>query len=211
MGKTILICDDHTLFLSGIIGLLETAGHGYRVAGFTDAESCKAYATQHAVDVLLCDLNIGSVDGFTLIDELRPLLPQARILILSAYFEDFLIQKARKKGVNGFLKKETTADELIEAIEADDAAGFLTNANETAKKNAFTELDEQAVKRFRISKQEKEIIRLIVEGKSSKEIADILFISKMTVDTHRRNIYKKLDISNSSSLIKFAHENHLLP
>jgi DNA-binding NarL/FixJ family response regulator len=210
MQQHILVCDDHSLFLSGITELLKQANPHYHVVGFTDSASCKSHAQQHRPDVFICDLNIDAVDGFTLIDELKEELRDAKVIILSAYYEDFLIEKAKKRGVHAFLKKETTAEELVAIIEEPKGAGFFTNKTHRKPQNAFSDKDGSVANRFRLSKQEKEIIRLIVAGKTTSEIADILFISKTTVATHRRNIHRKLEVSNTSSLIKFAHENQLL-
>jgi len=211
MHKKILICDDHTLFLSGIVELLRKNQPPYDVTGFSDTESCKAYLKDHPADVFICDLNIDNVDGFTLIDQMKPMLVDTKVIILTAYFEAFLIEKARKMGVHAFLKKETTAEELIDVIEQERDGTFFTNESLRKANSNFDRLDEEAVRKFRLSKQEREIIRLIVEGKTTAEIADLLFISKTTVATHRRNIHRKLEVSNSSSLIRFAHENNLLP
>ncbi|WP_449440629.1 response regulator transcription factor [Pedobacter steynii] len=88
-------------------------------------------------------------------------------------------------------------------------APFYTNKAVKRFNNSFREIDVTVAGKFKLSAQEKHIIKLIIEGKSSKEIADQLFISKTTVDTHRRNIHRKLEIGNSASLIKFANENNL--
>jgi two-component system, NarL family, response regulator NreC len=208
MHKNIVICDDHSLFLNGLIQILNNREY-QNVSGFTDSESCKKFIRQYPPDVFICDLNIDNVDGFTLIEELKNELKDAKVIILSAYYEDSLIQKARKIGAHGFLKKESSAEELIDVIEEDKGSRFFTNNSLRKTVNDFTVVDDSVANKFRLSKQEKEIIRLIIEGKTSKEIGEILFISKTTVDTHRRNINKKLEISNSSSLIKFAHENNL--
>lgn len=209
MIKNIVICDDHILFLNGISEVLQKMGHHYNVIGFSDTESCKSYLRHNQADVFICDLNIDNTDGFVLIEELKPELYATKIIVLTAYFEDFLIQKAEKMGIHAFLKKETTAQELIDVIEMPMSTPFYSNKNHKKTVNDFTSKDESVANKFRLSKQEKEIIRLIIEGKTSKQIADMLFISKTTVDTHRRNINRKLEISNSSSLIKFAHENNL--
>ena len=209
MSKNILICDDHILFLSGLTEILKKFGNNYKVISCNDSESCKTLIKQNNVDVFICDLNIDDVDGFVLIEELKLDLKETKTIILTAYYEDFLIQKAEKMGLNAFLKKETTADELIKVIELDTNSPFYTNKSYTKLENEFLIRDESIINKFRLSKHEKQIIKYIIEGKKSKEIASLLAITKYTVDTHRRNIFKKLDITNSSSLIKFAHENNL--
>lgn len=209
MSKNIIICDDHALFSSGISEILKKFGNDYNVITFNDSISCKSYIQQNEVTIFICDLNIGDTDGFVLIEELKNELANSKIIILTAYFEDFLIQKAERMGIHAFLKKETTAEELILVIEMATTTPFYTNKNIKKSSSSYSSIDEAVANKFRLSRQEKEIIKLIIEGKKSKQIGEILFISKTTVDTHRRNINKKLEISNSSSLIKFANENHL--
>ena len=208
MHKKILICDDHLLFLNGLAEVLQKYGPAYEIYLFSDSDRCQSYFSTAAVDVFICDLNIDQRDGFELIQQFKKLQPKAKVIILSAYFEEFLVQKAARMGVNAFLPKETPVEELIAVIEQK-SSGFY-NATSSKKNNTtFVQKDEDQLKKFSLSAQEKQIIRLIIEGKASKEIAEALFISKSTVDTHRKNINKKLEISNSSSLIKFAHENNL--
>ena len=209
MPKNIVICDDHILFSSGLFEILKKFGKDYNVLTFNDSRACKAYILQNKVDVFICDLNIDKVDGFILIQELKDALKDAKIIILTAYYEDFLIKKAQKFGIDAFLKKETSLEELIDVIEFKKNIPFYTNRNKIKTINEFDSKDESMINKFRLSKQEKEIIKCIVEGKTRKEIATLLFITKNTVDTHRKNIGRKLEIKNNSSLIKFANENNL--
>jgi DNA-binding NarL/FixJ family response regulator len=207
--KRIVICDDHVLFSSGLAELLKKFSETYEIETFKDSVSCKHYLLHHDVDVFICDLNIDNIDGFVLINELKKELNKTKVIILTAYYEDFLIQKAEKLGINAFLKKETEASELISVIEMEMNAPFYTNKSIKASNNSFQHIDVSLAGKFKLSAQEKQIIKLIIEGKTSKEIADKLFISKTTVDTHRRNINRKLEIGNSAALIKFANENNL--
>jgi DNA-binding NarL/FixJ family response regulator len=208
MHKKILICDDHLLFLNGLSEVLKKFGTDYDITLFSDSDHCQNYFTTATVDVFLCDLNIDERDGFELIQQFKKIHPKAKVIILSAYFEEFLVNKASRLGVHAFLPKETPVDELIAVIDQNSVTLF--NAPSIKKSTTpFFEKDGDQLKKFSLSAQEKQIIRLIIEGKTSKEIANSLFISKSTVDTHRKNINKKLEISNSSSLIKFAHENNL--
>ncbi len=209
MSKNIVICDDHILFLNGLSEILNKFGVDYNVFTFNDSQSCKSYIQQNKVDVFICDLNIDNVDGFVLIEELKEQLLDAKIIILTAYYEDFLIKKAQKLCINAFLKKETSSEELINVIELEKSFPFYTNKNSNNGINKFRVVDEALINKFRLSNQEKEIIKYIVAGKTSKEISVALYISKNTVDTHRKNIHKKLELTNSSSLIKFANENNL--
>lgn len=210
MSKHIVVCDDHSLFLNGIAELLNKANQDYHISKFSDVHACKAFILANIPDVFICDLNINNEDGFLLLNELKHYLANTKKIILTAYYEDFLIEKARKMGMNAFLKKETTAEELVSVIEANLSNEFYVNGKDNKSVSIYTAIDSPIINKFRISKQEKEVIKLIIQGLTSKEIAEVLFVSKTTVDTHRKNIHKKLEISNSSSLIKFAHENNLL-
>lgn len=210
MPKQIIICDDHTLFLSGISQLLQKLGNNYKITTFSDSKNCQAYIQQHKVDVFICDLNIDTTDGFELINTLKPYLKTTKIIVLSAYFEDFLIQKAKKRGIHAFLKKETSANELIEVIEAGLNVDFYTNKINKNTNPSFAQLDNNTTNKFKLTLQEKQIIKLIMLGQTSQQIAQQLSISKTTVDTHRKNINRKLNITSTSTLIKFANENNLL-
>lgn len=210
MTKQIVICDDHLLFLNGIAELLKNTENDYCISKFSDAHSCRQYLMHNVADVFICDLNINHFDGFLLLEELKFQLKNTKTIILTAYYEDFLIQKARKAGVDAFLKKETPANELVDVINAKKGSEFYTNKVNKSNASVYSDIDKPIINKFRISKQEREIIKLIIKGLTSKEISNTLFIAKTTVDTHRKNIYKKLEISNSGTLIKFAHENNLL-
>ncbi|TAF45666.1 MAG: DNA-binding response regulator [Sphingobacteriales bacterium] len=209
MPKQLVICDDHTLFLSGITQLLQKLGNNYEITAFSDSKNCQTYIQQHIIDVFICDLNIDNADGFELISNLKPYLKNTKIIVLSAYLEDFLIQKAQKMGAHAFLKKETTALELINVIEADLNTPFYTNKINKNINPSFAQLDNNTANKFKLTQQEKQIIKLICQGQTSQQAAQQLNISKTTVDTHRKNINRKLNITSTSTLIKFANENNL--
>ena len=116
MSRNIVICDDHILFSSGLFEILKKFGEDYNVLTFNDSKSCKTYILQNKVDVFICDLNIDNVDGFILIQELKDALKDAKIIILTAYYEIFLIKKAQKLGIDAFLRKETSLEELVDVI-----------------------------------------------------------------------------------------------
>ncbi|MDD2983225.1 MAG: response regulator transcription factor [Crocinitomicaceae bacterium] len=206
--KTILICDDHVLLCDGVADMLRNSNLNYEVFIVHSSEDCTQFLREQKVDVFICDLNIDDKDGFVLIEENQKHLENTRIFIFSAYNQSYLIQKAIKMKLAGFLKKESTSTELIRAIESD-TFEFQCNAENFVKNTEFEKIDKIFANKFKLSKQEKEIIKWITKGKTSKEIAEILYISKLTVDTHRKNINRKLEITNSGSLIQYAYENNL--
>ena len=100
MQKTILVCDDHDLFLGGMAEILNKFGENYKIITFNNSVSCIKYIQQNKVEVFICDLNIDHTDGFALIGNLKKELTQTKIIILTAYFEDFLIQKSEEFAQN---------------------------------------------------------------------------------------------------------------
>lgn len=209
LTKKILICDDHILFGNGIAEIINKSEIDCEITVVNSSLKCAEELKKQSIDILICDLNIDETDGFSLVESLKNYLENTKIIILTAYYEDFLIQKAKKIGIAAFLKKETPPDELIHVIEREKMTEFYCQKIKSSKSN-FKDIDENFTKQFRLSKQEKEIIKLIVKGKSSIEISELLFISKTTVSTHRRNINRKLEITNVGSLIKLVHENNIL-
>jgi DNA-binding NarL/FixJ family response regulator len=208
-SKRILICDDHFIFTNGLSQLLKQGNQNYEVESVNDSRSCEKILENQKFDVFFYDLNIDKQDGFKLISKMTSQLTSTRILIISAYCENYLIKKAIKDGIHGFLKKDSNLLDLIDAIESDKP--FFTNVTSfNHPENEFTKLDGKFQIKFKLSKQEKMIINHLITGKTSKEIAESLFISKSTVDTHRRNINRKLEVANISSLYKFVYENNLL-
>lgn len=204
--KRILICDDHQLFATSISNELER--YKYIVDVAFDPDKCEKLLKERNYHVFICDLNIKCGDGFQLISRNSSYLKNTRVLILTAYYEPFLIDKAKRFGVHGFLRKDICFEKLLISIEStEDQFQELENNDE---RNFFSEKDKAVINLFKLSKQEKQIIKLIVGGKTSQEIAETLFISKNTVDTHRSNINKKLEISNVAGLIQFATLHNIL-
>jgi DNA-binding NarL/FixJ family response regulator len=209
LTKKILICDDHILFGNGIAEIINKSEIDCEITVVNSSIKCAEQIRKQPTDVLICDLNIDETDGFTLVESLKNYLENTKIIILTAYYEEYLIQKAKKSGISAFLKKETTPEELLYVIENEEMNEFYCQKIKSSISN-YKNIDENFTKQFRLSKQEKEIIKLIVKGKSSIEISELLFISKTTVSTHRRNINRKLEITNVGSLIKLVHENNIL-
>lgn len=205
--KKVLICDDHSLFGEGIKEIL--SNHLYEVTVVNSSDSCIQEIMSKKFDVFLCDLNIDKLNGFDLCESLSDHLKDTCVFLLTAYQEEFLVEKAKKMGFSGFLTKETSTEDFIHAIELEKGALFFSTLIAPRQNYTIENTKEFSTNTFRLSKQEKEIIKLIAKGKTSKEIGEILFISKTTADTHRRNISRKLEINSIGALINFAHENNL--
>lgn len=206
----ILVCDDHTLFLSGLIQIFHKINPDLEILTLNNSEDCKIYLQKNRVDIFFCDLNIDNSDGFTLLQELKVFLIETKVIILTAYYENYLIEKAQKMGVNAYLKKESSIDDLRYVIEMPLDALFYTNKKKYSTQNEFLSIDTSIAKKFLLTRQEKEIVKHIIKGETSQEIADKMCISKFTVETHRRNILRKLQLDSPKALIAYAYENDLM-
>lgn len=208
MKPRVLICDDHFLFGNGVKEILDK--YGFDSTFVSTADECKKLLNSESFEIFLCDINLHDINGFDLLEEMKPRLTHTSVYILSGYHEHYLVEKARKLGLNGYIAKESKPEDFVELLIAGHK-DFLDLSN--LKKSGpiqIPNVKEFEPKTILLSKQEKKIIQLVAQGLSSKEIGDKLFISKNTVDTHRRNINRKLDLNSVGALITFAHENGLI-
>jgi len=203
----IILCDDHELFLTGIRDILVKSGGFLVEKVFTRSSDCIKYLYTSEPDLLITDLNIDTHDGFEIVNEVKIRKLKTLVVILTAYEEPFLVEKARKMGACAYLSKTTSSNELLQTLENAEPSKFITNIREKSQLSSFENLEAQFTGKYRLSKQEINIIKLVLEGKTNQEIGNTLFISKHTAETHRRNIYKKLGISGFVSLQQFAR-NH---
>lgn len=198
----ILICDDHNLFAHGLKQLLSKEFATEDITIVHTFEMCKKSVESTFFDVFICDLNIDKKDGLVLVEALNSYLSNTKVIILTSYHEKYLIEKAQKLGIKAFLKKDTSIEIIYSLIREVSPVFFV--------EEFFPEKTTTSNKLALLTRQEKEIIKLIVKGKSSHEIGEQLFISKNTVDTHRKNINRKLEIDNIAYLIKIANENFII-
>ena len=205
MAIKVFIVDDHYMVIEGIRSLLQNekgidwAGHA------TNANSCLAFLQQHQPDVILMDINLPDKSGIDLCKEVKEKYPSVFIIGLSTFNQQSFIQKMMDNGASGYVLKNATQGELMEAIEAV-ANGKTFLSNEAALSLRSKDKSEIPV----ITRREKEVLELIAEGLTNNEIAQKLFISPSTVDTHRKNLLIKFDAKNTASLIRLAAQHQLI-
>jgi two-component system nitrate/nitrite response regulator NarL len=197
-GK-LLICDDHILFCEGLKGVIHTIFPSLEILISNDVANAIEVIEKNELRTLICDINIKGQNGIDLIKSFRSKLEGCIIVVLSGYFDYYMINKAKNAGADYFLKKEVSTAELFMAI-----VGKHPDKLKDWGKNHLQE-DQTLL----LSKQEREIVKLVSEGLMSKEIAEKLFISKTTVDTHRRNIHRKLNTTTTTEIIKMVYEGRL--
>lgn len=207
----IIICEDHEVVVEGVKLMLERHG-GFLLCGHAhNQQELLHLIEKEKPDVVLLDLNLKKQDGFSILEQVRPRYPNLKVIILTMYEETFLIEKAKKLKANGYLLKTSANGELLDALHHVVISNeFYLPAGLVKQKKENEAYRDEFIVKMQLTTREVEIIRLVAQGKSAKEIADQLFLSLHTVDTHRRNILSKLKMKNIADLVRFAFENHLL-
>jgi DNA-binding NarL/FixJ family response regulator len=208
MTTRVLLAEDHALVRSGIRSLLEASKEVDVVGEAGNGREAVELATQLKPDLILMDLAMNDLNGIDATRQLAAQDPAARVIMLSMHGDEQYIYESLKAGAKGYVLKSSAFKELITGIR-EVCAGrtyvspSLTNVvmNDYVRRakgeQAPTELD-------KLTTREREVLQLIAEGNSSAEVANILYISVRTVDTHRHNIMEKLDIHSIAGLTKFA-------
>ncbi len=203
----VLIVDDHLMFLEGLIAMLKGLQEIEIVGSALNGKEALGLLETMNVHVLITDLSMPEMDGEELIENVIKKYPEINILILSTYSDGQVIERMIKRGVRGYLLKNAEKNEFIKAIHT------LNNGekyfSETVK-NEFiqsTFSNKKADVPFRLSRREKEILKLISSECTTAEIAEKLFISQNTVNTHRKNLLSKIGVKNTAGLVKFAIQN----
>ncbi len=206
----LVICEDHDVVVEGIKLMLSEqtdfhlCGHAYNQAQLI------ALLEQEKPQLVLLDLNLKKQDGFSILEMLTQRYPHLKVLIFTMYEESYLIEKAIKLKANGYILKNASNVEFREALQhVTQSPEFYISLHLKNQQKTNEDYRDQFVEKMHLTLREIEIITLIVAGKSAKEIADMLFLSLHTVDTHRRNIMIKLKVKNVADLVRFAFENHL--
>jgi len=203
----VLIVDDHQLVRDGINLLLSTFDE-FEIVGLAE-DGASGVTAYHALrpDVVLMDLVMPTLDGPEAIERIRAKDSEARILILTSFVEDEQVQRAIAAGATGYLLKHASPEQLAAAIHAAHA-GRPTIDAEAAQ--ALIRSSNQPQDRYELTPREREILALLVEGKTNKEIAQILFLSPATVRDYVSQILDKLDVKNRTEAATLALQEGIL-
>ncbi|MDG1276516.1 MAG: response regulator transcription factor [Algoriphagus sp.] len=209
----VLLVDDHELIREGIKNSLIDHRPIQVIGEAQNGEEALSFLDKNLVDVVLMDISMPIMGGITTTQEIVGKYPDVNVIILTMHNEVSIIQEALKAGALGYLLKNTNISELKEAITQVYNGGTYFSSeisekimNQLIKGKADRESDYPA----RLTKREIEILKLISEEYSNQEIAEKLFISHRTVDTHRRNLIQKLNAKNTAGLVKFALKNKII-
>lgn len=206
----LLIADDHQLLIDGMLALLREAGGYTLLEPVNDGRALLEKLSTTPVDIILLDLNMPNLDGIRALEMIRRQYAKVRILVLTNYNQPQLVAEVRRLGANGYMLKSASAGELQKVIRhiADGGSWFEEPpTDEIALPSYF--LDE-FMRKYHLTKREVEIIRMVGSELTSKEIGSKLSISEFTVNTHRKNIMRKLEVRNIAGILNFARTHGLL-
>ncbi len=204
----ILIADDHTVVRKGLRLLLESHPGFKVVADASNGRETVALADEHAPDVVLLDIAMPILNGIEAARQISGKHPQVAIVFLSMHSDEGYVLKALKVGARAYLLKDSAEYDLINAIEAvqDGKAFFSPAISKMLVEDYMRQMQDRGVEDSYelLTTREREIFQLLAERKSNKEVANVLNLSPFTVETHRSNIFQKLDIHSGEELILYA-------
>ena len=212
----VLIADDHKMFVDGIDSIL-TAENDIEVVGRCyDGPSVIEFIENNEVDLLLLDVNLPGMTGIEVCKSMRESGKKTNIIAISMFNEESFVTEILNNGAQGYILKNTGRDELLTAIKTvhGGKSYFSDDVTQTIMKGLMKQ--RKASKKTslglipKVSRREKEVLRLIVQEHTTQEIADKLFISLKTVESHRSSLLGKLDARNSAGLVRITLENNLL-
>jgi DNA-binding NarL/FixJ family response regulator len=205
----VALADDHKLFAKGLEGLIEEH-EGFKVQGiFPNGKEILEALESMEVDVVLTDLNMPIIDGFGVLRHCKKYNPKLKVIVLSMYDEEKIFKEAMKFGADAFVLKDADPDELIFTINEVYEGRYVKNFERVIQQSNQTPYFDAFREKYRLSRRETQILKMISEGMINKDIADVLSLSVQTIETHRKNINQKLQISSLMDLINKVHEMNL--
>jgi DNA-binding NarL/FixJ family response regulator len=204
----VFIVDDHPVVIEGIHSLLMNEKDIAWVGQAMNAPSCLGFFVNNTADVVLMDISMPGMDGVELCAVMKEKYPGIFILGLSTFNQGLYIKKMMENGASGYILKNSSWEELIKAIHAVHEgdiffSGEVGQALAEYQKSSKGELPV-------LTPREKEILGLIAEGYTNPQIAEKIFLSSFTIDSHRKNLLAKLNVKNTASLIRLAVERKLI-
>jgi DNA-binding NarL/FixJ family response regulator len=202
MAYRILLADDHTIVRQGLRAILER--EGYEVVGeAADGREAISYAEKFRPDVAVLDISMPLLNGIDAAREVSKVSPRTKTILLTMYTEDHYVLESLRAGVTGYVLKMRAALALVQAIQAVMKGEiYLSPGISRAVVQAF--LSKTDIPEDPLTTREREVLQLVAEGKTTKEIAAQLGISAKTADSHRTNIMEKLDIHDTAGLVRYA-------
>lgn len=212
----ILVADDHDIIRRGLKQLLHSRP-GWEVCGeATTGREAVRLAQELKPDIVVMDISMPELNGLEAAQKIHAMMPKLGIVILTLHFSDQLVRNIVAAGARGYIMKSDADSDLISAVEAlanrrtfftARAAEMLLNGFSSSGSSA---VEPQAIAKDRLTPRQREIVQLLAEGKSSKEVAVALGISVKTAETHRANIMRRLELHSVTELVRYAVKNQII-
>jgi two-component system, NarL family, nitrate/nitrite response regulator NarL len=208
----VFILDDHQMLIDGLKALLVNEKQFEITGTATNGKDALAMIATNKPDIVLSDINMPEMDGVAFTRELKKAYPEIKVLALSMFGEKSTISEILDAGASGYILKNTGKEELINALLKVSSGGmFFSDEISAEMMKAMSERGQKKEEeKVQLTEREKEIIQLIAKEYSNAKIGETLFISERTVETHRKNIFRKANTKTVVGLIKFAIENKLI-
>jgi DNA-binding NarL/FixJ family response regulator len=208
MGISILLGDDHVLVRQGLRSLLDREKIPV-VAEASDGQEVIRLSEAHHPDIAVIDISMPTLNGIDAARELRRSCPKTKVILLTQHEEEQYLHEALQSGVRGYVLKSQAANDLVHAIQQVSRGGFyLSPGVSQAVIEAYRSRAERPSDP--LSTRERQVLQLIAEGKSTKDVASLLGISTKTAESHRSRLMKKLDIHETASLVRYAVRRGLI-
>lgn len=206
----ILIADDHPIFRAGVKDILKESPHVSRVDEAANSAEVINMAINQKYDVVILDISMPGRSGLEVLTELKRFKPELHVLILSMYSERQYAVQAMRAGASGYLNKNGATRELLTALTEIVAGKQYLSAGVAEQLLSEVRGEHARLPHEQLSPRELQVLRMIGEGKSIKQIAGALAISQSAVSTHRSRILSKMKLSTKADLIRYAIKNHLV-
>jgi len=218
-GIDLLIVEDQQIIVEGLLLILSSVKEFNQISTCLHTEFLIQNIYKNKPDIILLDFNMPNMDGIQCLKHIISIFPEQKVLMLTGYDDTELIREALKQGAKGYVLKNIAKQELINAIKTiyygdkyldDSVQRKVLEAFMANDLPAYSDKTKTDSSNINISNREREVLKLIVEGHPSSKIADSLFISVNTVDTHRKNIMAKCGVKKITELVTFASKHNLI-
>ena len=208
MSLRVLLADDHAIVRQGLRYLLEREGFQV-VAEASNGRDAISLNQIHQPEIALFDLSMPLLNGIDAAREVIKSSPHVKVVLLTMHTDDGLVLEALRAGIKGYVLKSRGCEEVVQAVRAvSQGEMYLTPSLSRAVIQAF--LRKEDMPESPISDRERQVLQLVAEGKTTKEVAALLGISVKTAESHRSNIMDKLNIHDIAGLVRYAMNNHLI-
>ena len=203
----VFIVDDHPMVIEGMVSMIQKEPSLELVGYAMNAASCLGYFIQHSADVVLMDINLPDKSGIELCRELKERKPEVAILAISSFNQGSYVKQMMEQGASGYIFKNVLREEFLQAV------ATVANGQPYLNFEASFAMREEKKRTEALpvmTKREMEVLVLIAAGLTNPQIAEKLFVSQSTIDSHRKSMMTKLNVKNTAALVRFALENKII-